>query len=99
MYLRLENPENITPIEFLGFEAYEIRLGSGVKEQIKKLKAQNAIDKLPSYLQKAINKDGYISDKITLTQENMYRTSDLRQDYEERVEPPILKNCETINAS
>lgn len=91
MYLRLENPENITPIEFLGFEAYEIRLGSGVKEQIKKLKAQNAIDKLPSYLQKAINKDGYISDKITLTQENMYRTSDLRQDYEERVEPPILK--------
>jgi hypothetical protein len=91
MYLRLEDPENITPIEFLGFEAYEIKLGNGVREQIKKLQEQKAIDKLPAYLRKAINNDGYILDKIVLDKANMYRTSDCRQDYETRVMPPILK--------
>lgn len=91
MYLRLEDPENITPIEFMGFEVYEIRLGSDIKEQIKKLQEQKAIDKLPIYLRKAIEKQGYIVDKIRLDQSNMYRTSDLKQDYEKRVMPPILK--------
>jgi hypothetical protein len=91
MYLRLEDPENITPIEFLGFEAYEIRLGAGIKEQIKKLQEQKAIERLPAYLRKAINSEGYVADKVTLDKDNMYRTSDGRQDYEVRTMPPILK--------
>lgn len=90
MFLRLEDSANITPISALGFEMYEVQLSPDLKEQIKKLQKQKAIDKLPDYLRSAIDNEGYIKDKTTLDYSSMHRTAEDKQDYESRVRPPIL---------
>jgi hypothetical protein len=91
MFLRCEDAENIKPTEALGYEMYEIKLSTKLKQQIQKLKNENKIDKLPNYLQKAIDDRGNIKDKIILDKENMYRSCNQRPDYDLRPQPALLR--------
>jgi hypothetical protein len=90
MFLRCEDSENIKPIEALGYEMYEIKLSTKLKQQIQKLKEEGKIEQLPPYLRKAISDKG-IKDKIILDKENMYRSCNQRPDYDLRPKPALLR--------
>jgi hypothetical protein len=91
MFLRCEDAENIKPTEALGYEMYEIKLSTKLKQQIQKLKNEGKIDKLPDYLRKAIDDKGNIKDKLILDKENMYRSCNQRPDYDLRPQPALIR--------
>lgn len=91
MFLRCEDAENIKPTEALGYEMYEIKLSTQLKQQIQKLKNEKKIDKLPDYLRKALDDVGNIKDKIILDKEQMYRSCNQRPDYDLRPKPALLR--------
>lgn len=97
MFVRSENGEYIKPIEAFGFEAFEVKISPKLKQQIKKLKDKNLIDKLPDYLLKAIDDKGSIKDTITLDNENLYRSCNQKPDYEQRPKPNLLRIMKSIS--
>lgn len=105
-YLRSETPEQIEPISVFGNEVYEVKITPQLKRQVQKLQtiiddkqrtekdrqaAQEILNALPEYLKKAIIGKGIISDKIILSKENMYRSTDQKPDYKLRPKPGLLR--------
>jgi peptide methionine sulfoxide reductase MsrA len=97
MYFVIEDSTSITPISALGYEIYKIKLSPDLKEQIKKLKKENMIDRLPEYLRKAIDPNsGQINSEITLDKSNMNRSVNQKQNYELRSKPPLLRIMKSL---
>lgn len=91
MYLVAEDPESINPISALGVETYEIKISTTLKKQLQKLKEQNSLDTLPSYLRNAIKENGQVKDKIVLDKTNMTRVCNQKADYALRPRPILLR--------
>lgn len=95
MFLTIEDPERVRVIQALGTEMYEVQLSNKLRENLKKLKEKGQIDVLPRYLREYINerKQG---DRLILTSENMYRTTNMKSDYEEYSDIPLMTIAEAI---
>jgi hypothetical protein len=91
MFLRCEDAENIKPSEALGYEMYEIKLSTKLKQQIQKLRDEKKIEQLPDYLRTAIDDKGNIKDKIILDKKQMYRSCNQRPDYDLRPKPALIR--------
>lgn len=96
MYLVAEDPESITPCSALGIETYEIRISNTLKQQLKKLKEQNQLDRLPQYLRNAINEKGQVKDKVILDNKHMVRLCNQKPDYQLRPKPILLKVAKSL---
>lgn len=94
MFLQIEKQEDVEIEEALGIEQYKVRVSSDFREQIKKLRDNNQIKKLPSYLQQYVNQPN--KDKLLLTRSNMYRTSYLKNSYSRYTTPPLMKIAKAI---
>jgi hypothetical protein len=111
MFIRIEDAEQIAPINIFGKELYEVRISSQLKKQIQKLKtiiddpnipkddkrsAKNIIDAMPDYIREIINGKNKLGDKIVLDYRNMYRSVNQQIDYKLRSLPPILRIMKSI---
>jgi len=96
MYLVSEDPESIVPNSALGIETYDIKISTTLKQQLKKLKEQGQLDRLPNYLQGAINDTGAIKDKVTLDNRNMARICNQKPNYQLRPKPILLKVAKSL---
>lgn len=98
MFLTVENPENVNVVSAFGTEIYKVKLPSNLKNIIKELKKENQLDRLPGYISKQLKGKSSVlsSGELVLTQENMFRTSNLKTDYEEYSEPPLMAIAEAL---
>lgn len=102
LFLTVEDPEKIDTIQAFGIEQYAVRLSEDLKETIRKLKAKNQLQVLPKYIVDQIEGKGnagrnlFDSGKLILTPENMFRTVNLKADYEPYSEPPLMAIAEAL---
>jgi hypothetical protein len=95
-YILTEDPENVDVISALGAEMYKVKISGEFKRQVLKLKEANLLDRLPSHLARYFRKNDNIGNTVTLTYENMYRTTNTKPDYTLYSEPPLMKIAEAL---
>ena len=94
MFITTEDPENIDIESAFGIEQYKVRIDSNTKKMLEQLKKNKQIGKLPEHLREYVNNKQ--QGDLILTKNNMYRTSNLKPDYELYSEPPLMNIAEAI---
>lgn len=98
MFLTIEDPEVVEAVTLFGREKYKIQLSGDFMEKVNDLRKQGMLSVLPSHIAKQLSENRkYIKNHaLTLTNENMFRTSNLRSDYETYSEPPLMSISEAL---